>query len=123
MWADSHTLVIPENSAGEEKRIEILKFANFVADHGLDWSIAGHIPAKKKLLEDENYKKIHLRYKYSKYLPFAVRMPKHTKLGQCNDRMINIFSDMMMSKKTARETLQFAADEIEKILNEQSNRK
>lgn len=44
-------------------------------------------------------------------------MPKHTKLGQCNDRLVEIFADMMTSKKTADETLNYAYKEIEKILN------
>jgi multiple sugar transport system substrate-binding protein len=118
MWSDSHTLVIPKSVTMEEKRIEILKFANFVADQGIEWSVAGHIPSKKKLLEDKNYKTNKLRYQYSKYLKYAIRMPKHPKLWSCNDKLIEIFANMMMSNKTAKDTLNLAAKECEKILNE-----
>lgn len=117
VWADSHTLAIPKSVTSKEKKLEILKFANFVAEQGIDWSIAGHIPSKKKLLEDKRYKENKLRYQYSKYLPYIKRMPKHPKVWECNDKLIETFANMMMSKKSAKESLDYAAKECQKILN------
>lgn len=44
-------------------------------------------------------------------------MPKHPKVWECNDKLTEIFSDMMMSQKTAKETLALAVQEIKKIIN------
>lgn len=114
-WSDSHTLVIPN---GQSPKIQLagLQFANFVVNEGLEWSLAGHIPAKKTIIDSKSYLKQPTRASYSQYLKFAYSMPKHPKLWECNDKMIELFVDMMQTKKSAKETLKNAEEEINKIL-------
>jgi multiple sugar transport system substrate-binding protein len=114
-WSDSHTLAIPKNKS-EEKKIAALKFANFVANEGIKWSQAGHIPSKVLLLSSESYKQLTKRFQYSQYLDSAITMPKHKKLWQCNNKMVEILATMMQTKKNANDTLQLAEKEINKIL-------
>ncbi|MEA3383489.1 MAG: extracellular solute-binding protein [Campylobacterota bacterium] len=116
-WSDSHTLSIPIG-VDEKKYESILKFSNFVAFEGLIWSSAGHIPSNKTVLNSNEYKENTKRSKYSKYLEFSYSMPKHKNLWLCNEIMIRIFSDMMQSNKTAQETLNYAQDEVDKVLKE-----
>ncbi len=111
-WSDSHTLAIPKG----KKQESVIKFANFVASHGILWSAAGHIPSKLNLLNSQEFKKQTKRTKGSEYLKFTFNMPKHKKLWRCNDKMTEIFADMMQSKKSAEDTLNRAEKEINKIL-------
>ena len=117
LWSDSHTLAIPKGIS-DVKQKAALKFANFVASSGLDWSIAGHIPSSKKVLNSKEYKSKPIRSQYANYIQYAYSMDKHPKLWKCNNKMVEILSSMMQSKLGAKETLQLASQEINKILKE-----
>ena len=116
-WSDSHTLAIPTNRPIQHK-IAALNFANFVANEGLLWSSAGHIPSKISVLNSQAYQNQAKQFRYAKNLDFAVAMPKHKKLWQCNTKIIEILSTMMQTKRNAQETLELLEREINKILAE-----
>jgi len=115
--SDSHALAIPKG--GDKKKNEAaIKFANFVTKNGLDWSLAGHVPISKKVRDSKEYLAQPIRSKYKDYLEYGVSFPKHAKLWRCNDKLIEIFADMMQTKKGAKETLEKAKLEVERILEE-----
>ncbi len=116
--SDSHTLVLPKNAhqPSHERQIAAAAFANFVSHHGIDWSLAGHIPARTSLQNDEAYLKHSSRSRYKNYLDMGIAYPKHPQLGRCNDALVTIFARMMQSDQTAQEALTEALAAVNTIL-------
>ncbi|MDF2961928.1 MAG: transporter substrate-binding protein [Paenibacillus sp.] len=64
-WGDSHTLILPIQKKPDQNRQKAaLAFMNYIADHGHVWAKAGHIPAKAKIVDDAEFKKLPYRSDY-----------------------------------------------------------
>ncbi|NOU96310.1 extracellular solute-binding protein [Paenibacillus sp. LMG 31456] len=64
-WGDSHTLILPVQKKQDPiKQKAALAFMNFIAEHGQIWAKAGHIPAKAKIVDDPEFKKLPYRSDY-----------------------------------------------------------
>ncbi|UUZ92408.1 ABC transporter substrate-binding protein [Paenibacillus sp. P25] len=64
-WGDSHTLILPvQKKEDPKKQKAALAFMNFIAENGQVWAKAGHIPAKTKVLDDPEFKKLPYRSDY-----------------------------------------------------------
>jgi multiple sugar transport system substrate-binding protein len=59
VWADSHAIAIPNNQGktlSKEKLEGILKFANYVNLHAIEWGKGGHIPAFEPEVSSPDYR-------------------------------------------------------------------
>ncbi|MFE5322317.1 ABC transporter substrate-binding protein [Paenibacillus sp. NPDC056579] len=64
-WGDSHTLILPiQKKEDQAKQKAAITFMNYIADHGQIWAKAGHIPAKSKIVDDPEFKKLPYRSDY-----------------------------------------------------------
>lgn len=65
-WGDSHTLILPvtgDNSA--EKRVEAVKFFDFVSKNSLIWASAGHVVANVNVVASEEFAQLPYRKDYA----------------------------------------------------------
>ncbi len=56
VWAGSHNMAITKAVQSEEEKEAAMEFIKYVSDSGLILAQAGHIPAKKELLETDEFK-------------------------------------------------------------------
>lgn len=65
-WGDSHTFVLPvtgDNS--DEKRVEAMKFFDYVSKNSISWAGAGHVVANVNVLASEEFAKLPYRSDYA----------------------------------------------------------
>lgn len=113
-WGDSHTIIIPETKKNDpEKRIAVLKFADYVASNGQIWAKAGHIPSKVAIIENEEFKKLKYR---SDYVSVAadVAFPKASPKTWPKNDLLNKYLDEIW---TGAETPEKGIDKIETEIN------
>ncbi len=57
-WAQSHQLALPrQDKVDEHKRAVAFDFVRWLVEHTLDWSVAGQLPANRKILNSDEFQK------------------------------------------------------------------
>ncbi|MEH7383352.1 ABC transporter substrate-binding protein [Bacillus sp. JJ1533] len=78
-WGDSHTIIMPLQKKEDAKKEEaIMTFAKYVVENGKDWAKAGHIPSKKDIADDPDFKELPHRTEYTDVADMVV-FPKASK--------------------------------------------
>ncbi len=71
-WGDSHALVIPYQMDPDPARMEAaVKFSDYVADKGLDWAEAGHVPSKDEVRELDEFHAMPFRTFYDEAIDYV----------------------------------------------------
>ncbi|KAA9003977.1 ABC transporter substrate-binding protein [Paenibacillus spiritus] len=119
-WGDSHTLAIPAGSAmTDEKRRAALIFADWVAEHGVMWAAAGHVPSVKTVLDSPEFKAMKFRSDYAAAADSVAYWPRNIIQWSLNEEMIRQFERMIYRQQTPEETLDRAAAAIDRQLAQQ----
>ena len=114
-WGDSHTLIMPVQD-NKEQQVAAAKFANWLAENGAMWAKAGHIPAKKDVLESEEYQSLKYRKDYAEAQSDVNYMPNHEKLWPVNDVIIKAFSELLNGNVSVEETIEKVEKEVNDVL-------
>lgn len=114
-WGDSHTLVVPVQD-DKAKQIAAVKFSNWLGDNGIMWATAGHIPAKKTVVESDAFKKLQYRPDYAAAVNSVVYYPQSDKLWPANDIMTQNFSLLMNGSLNVADALSKAEKEVNDLL-------
>ncbi len=114
-WGDSHTLIFPRMGAGHRKNAA-LRFAEWLAEHGEFWAVAGHVPSKREVLQKSNFMQLPHRMDYVGAVEQVRAYPRHPKLWQCNERMVEVFVDLMNGNYSVENALAKAEHDINDIL-------
>ena len=116
-WGDSHTLVLPKETESREELLASIQFADWLAENGKDWAIAGHVPVKETVLDDPAYQAMPFRSQYSEIVETVNFYPHHPKLWACNDIMVESLVKMLEGEFTAEEAIEDAATRINLLLD------
>jgi multiple sugar transport system substrate-binding protein len=66
VWAGSHNFVMPKQKEVDPERQEAaMKFIQYVSEHSIQWAKAGQVPARKSVLESEEFKALEHQYNAS----------------------------------------------------------
>lgn len=115
-WGDSHTMAVPKYIS-EERQIAAVQFADWINDHAITWAQAGHVPAKKAVLESQEYKDMPYRSDYASVINDVVYYPFNEKLYSCVDIASTKISQGFRGEMSDQEALDQAQKEMEKILS------
>jgi multiple sugar transport system substrate-binding protein len=116
-WGDSHTLVIPMQSKKDPKKmVAAVKFANWLADNGVMWSKAGHVPSKPALLNTQEFKAQPYRSDYVEIANYVSFTPNHEKAYAIGDIMRENLDLLMNGQSSAEDVLKKAEKEANELL-------
>ncbi|MFU0799041.1 MAG: Multiple sugar transport system substrate-binding protein [Xylanivirga thermophila] len=116
-WGDSHTLILCQKSKMDVTRAEsAVKFMNFIADSGMTWSNAGHVPAKETVIESEEFKKLPYRNDYVKVANTVVYPTHSTKNWPIKDVIIRNLDTIWTNNAAPQEAIDKMIKEIEEII-------
>ncbi|WP_245902331.1 extracellular solute-binding protein [Gracilibacillus dipsosauri] len=102
-WGDSHTLIMPiKENTTREKQLAVVKFMDFVTDRGVDWAEAGHIPAKKSVVESQEFQDLPYRSDYAKVAEY-VALPNKTAYGDMSKRVFEQNLDLAWTNRESTE--------------------
>ncbi|OXM86001.1 ABC transporter substrate-binding protein [Paenibacillus rigui] len=117
-WGDSHTLTLPKHSKDDPAKLKAaVTFANWIAQHGAMWAVAGHIPAVDKVLQSDDFKKLKYRSDYADAGKSVAYFPRSDKWGLMSDAIIKEFEKMTIQKQTPEEALKNASKAVDGIAN------
>src|SRR5690606_5401501 len=92
---------IKENTT-REKQLAVVKFMDFVTDRGVDWAEAGHIPAKKSVVESQEFQDLPYRSDYAKVAEY-VALPNKTAYGDMSKRVFEQNLDLAWTNRESTE--------------------
>ena len=118
-WGDSHTLVLCTKPKMDNARAEAaLKFMNFIADSGLTWTKAGHVPAKTTVIESEEFKSLPYRNDYVKVADTVVYPTHSGKNWPIKDVMIQNLDTIWTDNANPEEAINKMVKDIQDVINQ-----
>ncbi len=117
-WGDSHTFVIPYyQNADPEVQKAAIQFMDFATDKGAIWAKAGHIPAKTKVIESEEYEELPYRSEYAQVANY-VNFADHTIYGRgVQDIMVRNLDLVWTGEVTAEQAFKTIEKEIKGLID------
>ncbi|MFD1175034.1 ABC transporter substrate-binding protein [Paenibacillus puldeungensis] len=116
-WGDSHTIIVPKQD-NKDKELAAVKFANWLADNGVMWAKAGHVPSKPAVLESAEFKAMPYRSGYATKVMADVKyMPDTPKLSAVNDTVLESLVEINYGHKSVDEGLADAQKNAEKVMS------
>jgi multiple sugar transport system substrate-binding protein len=117
VWGDSHTLVVPMQAKKDQKKfVAAVKFANWLADNGVMWSKAGHVPSKPALLSTPEFKAQPYRSDYVEIANYVSYIPNHEKAYLIGEVMRTNLDLLMNGQASAEDVLKKAEKEANELL-------
>lgn len=117
VWGDSHVLIIPmQRTPDAAKQKAGLTFANWLCDHGLYWSKAGHIPSKSAVATSAEFLSQKYRPNYVGVADLMSYLPATPKFGAIKDLLIIQVSGAMAEQFSSKEAADNMEEEIAEIL-------
>ncbi|TDF94168.1 ABC transporter substrate-binding protein [Paenibacillus piri] len=117
VWGDSHTLVVPMQAKKDQaKFVAAVKFANWLADNGVMWSKAGHVPSKPAIIGSQEFKSQPYRSDYVEIANYVSYTPNHDKVPAISDILRANFDLLMNGQATAEDVLKKAEKEANDLL-------
>ncbi|OAK67206.1 ABC transporter substrate-binding protein [Lederbergia galactosidilytica] len=115
-WGDSHTLIVPKQD-DREKEVAAVKFADWLAENGVMWAKAGHVPSKPSVIESEEYQEMPYRADYASVMDIVKYMPDTPKLGAINDAILESLVKVNYGQATVDEGLEEAQIKVNELLS------
>ena len=116
-WGDSHTFVLPVTGDNNtEKRVEAMKFFDFVSKNSLIWANAGHVVANVNVIASEEFTKLNYRKDYAdvaNHVVFFEANPYSYPIRDGIKRQIDLF---LAGDQDAAATYDGIVSEIEQII-------
>jgi len=123
-WAQSHQIALPKGQKVDDaKRAAAFNFAQWLAEHPLEWAQAGQVPANKKILNSDAFQKsthpVHkLLATWVKNLPSAGFMQLHPKHVEVEDQLPPILAKAVTGQVSAQSALTDAEQLVNNILSQ-----
>lgn len=116
-WGDSHNLVIPTQQKKDPKKLAAaVKFANWLADNGVMWAQAGHVPSKPAILNTPEFKALPYRSEYVEIANYVSYTPNHEKAYAIGEILRPNFDLVMNGQASPAEVLKKAEKEANDLL-------
>lgn len=117
VWGDSHTFVLPvTGDNNDEKRVEAMKFFDFVSKNSLIWANAGHVVANVNVVASEEFAKLPYRKDYAdvaNHVVFFEANPYSYPIRDGIKRQIDLF---LAGDQDSAATYDGIVSEIEQII-------
>ncbi len=116
-WGDSHSFILVKQRKQDPERAKaVARFADWVTDHGLIWSKAGHIPAKTKVVESAEFKAQKYRPEYTHVADTAVFPPQSDRIDGINEILSKHLVGALLGQETVDAAVTGMETEINKLL-------
>jgi multiple sugar transport system substrate-binding protein len=114
-FAGSHTFAVPVQSKVDEQTIlAVMKFIDWMTNHGEMWAKAGHIPTRKTVISKAEFKSLPHRGEYADAVKNAFGPPSSVKWAEVNDAISDSLEESIALNKDAATALA----QMEKIVND-----
>jgi multiple sugar transport system substrate-binding protein len=118
-WANSHVLALPQQKTLDPQKVAAsMKLINWLTDHTIMWTKAGHVPSKKSVINGKEYQSLPNR-------PFAADIsmlanvkyaPAVTSLDEVERYVIEAVQAAVIAKKDPKQALDAAAQKVNSVL-------
>ena len=114
-WTDSHTFAVPVQKTIDPDRImAVMKFINWMTQHGEMWAKAGHIPTRTTVYSKPEFKNLPHRAEYADAAKNTFSAPATPKWGELYDAISDSLEESIALNKDAKAAL----DQLEKKVND-----
>ncbi len=114
-WAGSHTFAVPvQNRIEEDKILAVMKFIDWMTNHGEMWAKAGHIPTRKTVISKAEFKSLPHRAEYADAVKYSFATPGTPKWPECYNAISDSLEESIALNKDSRTALA----QMEKIIND-----
>ena len=103
-----HQMAMPASLSGT-KLEEAWKTIKYISDHSLDWAKEGQTPARKSILNSDEFKALWPQSVFAQQLPTGVSIPPHIKLTELADLIGPAVDTALNGQKPADVALKEAA--------------
>jgi ABC-type glycerol-3-phosphate transport system substrate-binding protein len=110
-----HQMAMPASLEGK-KLEQTWKTIKYISDHTLDWAKEGQTPARKSILNSQEFKDLSPQSVFAQQLPGGVILPPHNKLIELNDLVGPAVDAALNGQKTAEDALKEAAQRQRQVL-------
>lgn len=110
-----HQMAMPNSNQGK-KLEEAWKTIKYISDHTLEWAKEGQTPARKSILNSEEFKALWPQSVFAQQLPGGVILPPHLKLIELNDLANPAIDSALNGQKKPDEALKEAAQRQRQVL-------
>jgi multiple sugar transport system substrate-binding protein len=117
-WSGSHTFAVPVQKTLDEKRVmAVMKFINWMTNHGYMWAKAGHVPTRSTATNTPEFKALPHRSGYADAVNFAFATPQTPKWGQANDAISDSLEESIALNRDAKSALAKMEQTVNDILS------
>lgn len=110
-----HQMAMP--ASNQDKKLEwAWKTIKYVSDHTLDWAKEGQTPARKSILNSQEFKDLQPQATFAEQLPTGVILPPHIKLIELNDLVGPAVDAALNGQKSPSDALKEAAQRQRQVL-------
>lgn len=102
--ADSHVLSV-RRGLSEPERQAAWRFVRFLSDHGVEWSDAGQVPARRSVRESEAFARMQVQSAFAKQLGDVMYPPKTPSIAQLSLKLGLAVEQALRGRKTPAEAL------------------
>jgi len=112
--AGSHTFAVPvQNNPNEQTILGVMKFIDWMTNHGEMWAKAGHIPTRKTVIAKAEFKSLPHRAEYADAVKNAFGPPSSVKWAEVNDAISDSLEESIALNKDTKTALA----QMEQIVN------
>ncbi len=102
--ADSHVLSV-RRGLGERERQAAWRFVRFLSDHGVEWSDAGQVPARRSVRESEAFARMQVQNAFAQQLDAVMYPPKTPSIAQLTLKLGLAVEQALRERKSPAEAL------------------
>jgi multiple sugar transport system substrate-binding protein len=114
-FGDSHTFVLLKTNDTLKQKASA-EFIKWISENSYEWALSGQVPANQTVLQTKKFKKLPFRKTYVQSAHNMALYPKHLKLKECNDAMIRILKDFLVSDDSVDEVMLKGEKKLNSIL-------
>lgn len=116
VWAGSHQFVLPtQRDEDENKRRAALEFFGWLSDHTIEWSQAGHVPARRSLVDSEEFQALTPQAVLASQFERWRFQPSDPRIIEVETRLPEAVEAIFLGQSTPEEALTALNEEIERI--------
>ncbi|WP_067725065.1 extracellular solute-binding protein [Oceanobacillus damuensis] len=118
-WANSHTFVLPYyQDTDPEVQKAAIEFMDFATDNGAMWAQAGHIPAKKAVIESEEFNELPYRNQYAEVANYGNFADRNIYARGIEEILIGHLDTVWSGEVTAEEAFKKIETEVKELIGE-----
>lgn len=116
-WGGTHIFMMPTkpNQTDEQKKA-VVKFADWMSSHALEWSKAGHVPSNNAVVNSEEFAQLPHRDTYKEVGGYIYSLPASPKVTAIVEVLYKYIPTAVSSDATVESVLATCESEINKII-------